>query len=157
MALTALILGVSMSVVATGRITLRLLMSELVCWSFVPLLQLFTGLVFIRGTSLDRAGALRAYFGAHRPWLLWMLVVATTLLLLPNPGGVIIFVLLSAIIPSALTFVALRRIAAGVFHESPSRATWRVLAHQAVTILIVLGYVELSVALVPRLLAVLQP
>src|SRR5215210_6473940 len=76
MALTTLVLTTAMSVAATGRLTVALFLSGLACWWFLPVLQLLTGLLMIRGSGLERRAALDGYFATHRPWSLWVLIVA---------------------------------------------------------------------------------
>ena len=155
MALIVLVIATATSVAATGRLTVPLLLSGIVCWSFVPALQLLTGLLFLRGSRVDPAHALAAYFSTHRPWLLWLLIVTGTLLLLPDPGRVLLWAAATAVVPAVLTLRALTRFATDVFGDVPSRARRRVALHQGVTLVLVIFYVDQSVALWPRIAWVL--
>lgn len=155
MALIALVFATAMSVAATGRLTLGLLISTFLCFSFAPLLQLATGLLMLRGSRVNRRAALDGYFATHRPWSLWMLLLAGIVVLLPNPGGATYVMALTAIVPAALTVRGLLRFSRNVLGDSSRTAWWRVGRHQAATALILVVYLDLSVALWPRVLAVL--
>ena len=73
--LTALVMGTASAFAATGHVTLGLVASGLVCWSFVPLLQIATA-VAIMGPRLSRpvplARRLELWFMGHAPWTLWI-------------------------------------------------------------------------------------
>ncbi len=74
MALVALVIGTSVSAAATERVTLSLVLTSALAWSFVPLLQLGTGLWLVRSAGAGRrVAALERYFETHRPWSLFIL------------------------------------------------------------------------------------
>jgi hypothetical protein len=78
-AFLALLLGCCVSLSTTGRLTLRLVVSGSVLWSFAPALQALAAsvvvLAFARG-RLPLARALELYFAGIGPWSLWLLAVA---------------------------------------------------------------------------------
>lgn len=155
MALSTLVLATVMSIAATGRLTIALLVSGLACWWFLPVLQLMTGLLMIGGRGVERRSALSGYFATHRPWSLWLLVMAGTVVLLPNPGAATYPLALTAIVPAALTVRALLRFSREQLGDTRRRAWQRVAVHQAATFIVLIVYMDLSVALWPRVLAVL--
>jgi len=155
MALVALVFATTMSVAATGRLTAGLLLSNFVCFSFVPLLQLATGLLMLRGSRLERRAALDGYFATHRSWSLWILSMAAMVLILPNPGGATYTLALTAVVPASLTIRSLLRFSRNSLGDSSRAAWWRVARHQVATAIILLVYLDLSVALWPRVVAVL--
>jgi len=155
MALIALVIATTASVAATGRLTLPLLLSGIACWSFVPVLHLLTGLLLLRGSVVERVPAIERYFATHRYWSLWLLTASATVLLLPDPGGALAHVLATALVPAILTARALTRFATEVLGHTPSRARRRVGLHQAITLLLLVIYVDLSVALWPRIVGTL--
>ena len=156
MALVTLVLATAMSIAATGRLTVPLLLSGLACFWFVPVLQLLTGLLMLqRRRGVQRRAALDGYFETHRPWSLWILIMAAIVILLPNPGAATYSLALTAVVPAALTVRRLLRFSRETLGDSPPQAWHRVALHQAATFVVVLAYMDLSVALWPRVLAVL--
>jgi len=155
MALSTLVLATAMSIAATGRLTIALLLSGLACWWFLPALQLVTGLVMIRGGGVERGSALTGYFATHRPWSLWLLVMSAAVVLLPNPGAATYPLALTSVVPAALTIRELLRFSREQLGDTRRRAWQRVAVHQAMTFVVLIAYMDLSVALWPRILAVL--
>jgi len=151
----ALVLATAMSIAATGRLTIALLFWGFLCFSFVPLLQFGTGLLMIQGSRFDSRRALDGYFATYRPWSLWMLVMAAIVILLPNPGAFTYTLAITALVPAVMTIRSLLRFSRVTLGDSSGRAWWRVARHQAATFVVLLVYLDLSVALWPRLLAVL--
>ncbi|MEO6213494.1 MAG: hypothetical protein ABIP65_07680 [Vicinamibacterales bacterium] len=154
MALVTMVLATSMSVAATGRVTVALLVSGVLCWSFIPALQLASGLLFLRGSRVDRGRALDGYFATHRFWSLWLLAMASFVLLLPQPGRSTLPLALTGVVPAALTIRGLMRFSRDALGDSSATAWRRVARHQAATFIVLVIYVELSVALWPRILGV---
>jgi hypothetical protein len=148
--LVALVIGTATSVAATGRITLLLLASGAACWSVVPLVQLCTGALLVRGSAVPTGQALEQYFETHRPWSLWLLAVAGMVLLLPNPGSWIALMALTFVVPLALTFRRLNALCRFELGFSAVVARRRTLLHQAVTITCLLAYGEYAGRLLPR-------
>src|SRR5262245_10706842 len=74
-ALVALVLGTATAVSSTGHLTIGLLVSGFVCWSFVPLLQIATAAAIMRSPasrSIPLAQRLDLWFVGHAPWSLWI-------------------------------------------------------------------------------------
>ena len=132
MILTAVVLATVTAIMGTGRVTASLIVSGAAMWSFVPLLQLLTGVLFIGGLH---APALRAYFETGRSWLLWMLALGTVLLFWPDPGFLMAPLVATCIVPLVLTARGLRRL-----------APWRaVLLHQAATMTLMVSYIAWAI------------
>ena len=152
MGLTALVVGTVSAVLGTGRVTLPLILSTTLMWSWVPVVQLLTGYLFI-GRVPRRSEALAQYFETGKYWLVWMLVFAAAVLLAPRPFAILFYVVATSVVPLVLTARALARVRRQRFGERASVAWRRVLVHQAVTHGIVVGYFAWAVALWPRLIA----
>src|SRR5215213_10096664 len=154
MALVALVLATAMSIAATGRLTIALLLSGLACFWFVPVLQLLTGLLMLRHRhGVPRRLALDGYFETHRPWSLWILGMAAIVILLPNPGGATYPLALTAVVPAAFTIRGLLRFSRETLGDSRRHAWQRVALHQGATFVVLIAYMDLSVALWPRVVA----
>lgn len=153
MALTALVMGTAAAVLGTGRVTVPLVLSTTLVWSWVPVVQLLTGLVLVQGRGPARRVALTHYFATGRYWLIWVLCIAVILLLLPDPHLWVWldYLLLTFLLPATLTARALRRMRRELFGDSPAAARWSVAAHQVITYSIVVLYIAWAVALWPRL------
>jgi hypothetical protein len=150
MALVALVLGTATSVAATGRITVGLLASGTVCWSAVPLLQLCTGVLLVRGARLPPTSGLERYFQTHRPWSLWLLGFAGMVLLLPDPGRWLVPMASTFVVPLVLTFRRLAALCRVEFGFSAAVARRRTLVHQVVTVACLAAYGEYAGRLLPR-------
>ena len=151
MLLIAIVVGASTAAGATGRITWSLLASGTLVWSFVPVVQLLTGLMLVRGATIDRRRALESYFSTHRPWSLWLLAVAATLLILPNPGVSILYLAATFVIPAVLNIRLLLACCRRDLGLSPSVARSRVLVHQLVTAVVLVVYGAYAIAFVDRM------
>lgn len=155
MVFTAVLIGTATAVLGTGRVTLPLVASGALCWSFVPVLQLLTGLLFVRGARGSRTRALARYFAADTYWSTWILAYAAVLLLVPQPGRFAMYLMATAVLPLLLTARALVHVRRNACGDSPQGASRIVAAHQALTILLFLGYVMWASALWPRIMRVL--
>jgi hypothetical protein len=146
----AIIIGTTTAIASTGRLTLSLLVSGTVCWSFVPVLQLMTGLILVRGGRVSRAKALALYFDTHRPWSLWLISAAMLLLLLADPGGWLIPILATAIAPAIVSGRAVTALLTQKLGFSVPQARRRAALHYTLTLAIVLIYAEYAGALIRR-------
>lgn len=151
MALTALVIGTAMAAVGTGRVTLPLILSTTVLWSFVPVLQLLTGLILVHGRGPSRREALAAYFATGHYWAIWILGMSALLLLVPSAFGIWPRLALSFVVPSVLTARALARLRWRLFGDTHAAAWRRVMFHQAITHLMIWVYFSWAVALWTRL------
>lgn len=152
MALVAVIIGTSVTVSATERVTLALVLAGSIGWSFVPLLQLLTGLLLIRGTARSRRlDLLDRYFATGWSWNLWILAIHVTLLLWPASRRLGILVIgIAAIVPIVWTLKSLFDYCRRDLGLDPRGARARVFQHQAVTYALVVAYVIFAVSLWPR-------
>jgi hypothetical protein len=153
--LLVLVLGIVTSVATTGRVVASLVISQAVCWSFVPALQLATASMLIgsapeRSVTLSRAVEL--LFAAHGPWSLWLVVTGVLQSLLPDQN----LALASSLIPGTWTAWMLSAYGREVLGLTPAQSRARVVAHQAITVLLILTYMELGSRLSVRLIGVFQ-
>jgi hypothetical protein len=107
MLLLAFMLGCGVSLLASGRFTLRLIADGTLSFAFVPLCQLAGFAVVHR---LQRSGmpfrqAVDRYVAGNTPWLWWMvaLLVAGASLPAVRVGSVLPMMLITAPIPIALS------------------------------------------------------
>ena len=155
MVLVAAIIGTSVTVTATEHVDAWLVLSGTLGWSFVPLLQLATGLVLVRGSRERMSHALGRYFATHRPWSLWILAVHATLLLVPPLRGYSLALVATAAVPIWLTIRLLIRVCQESVGLPRPAALRRVAEHQALTVALIVVYVQFAVALWPRIVGVL--
>lgn len=81
-ALSLLILACAVSIMASGRLTLRLVLPALVYGSFVPLLQMLS-LAIVR-LPMPWRRAVDLFFAGHLPWSAWVLASALLWDLVPT-------------------------------------------------------------------------
>ena len=78
-ALAVAIIGTSVAIAATGRVSVELVTTVGVSWSFALLVQALAAAAIIvpaRGRRVTTARAFELWFLAHVPWTLWFLVPA---------------------------------------------------------------------------------
>lgn len=150
MALIALVIGASTAVVGTGRLSPSLVVSGTLLGSVVPVLQVLSGLLLIRRADWR---TLDGYFSTHRSWSMWLLTFAVAVLLLPDPGGAVVYLAATAAVPMILTAKALAAFCRDSLGLGRTAARRRVALHQVVTYAAVLAYTDFAVALMPRILA----
>ena len=150
-ALTALVIATVTAVLGTGRVTVALVAGTALTWLWVPIVQLLTGLVFVRRARVSTSAALTAYFHTGLLWSCWLLLFALVILLVPRPFAILDYAIATALIPAALTARALARVAREICGLNPHQARIRVFMHQAVTYAILVLYFAWAVALWPRL------
>ena len=154
-ALLAGLLGVVTAAAATGRVVASLVLSQTLCWSFVPVLQLMTGSILI-GSAGQRpvsfARAIELFFAAHGPWSLWLVAIGGLQMLTPNQNIVLASTVAPAMWTAWILFGYSREVLA-----LPSRQAWtRVIAHQTAIVLLILTYIELSSRLSVRVIGLFQ-
>jgi hypothetical protein len=153
-ALLAVMLGLLNATAAAGHVTASLVASEIVAWSFIPVLQLLTGSGLIASAAGRRVTfprALELLFAAHLPWSLWLVV--TTVLQTVNPDPYI--VIGSGVVPMAATVVLLLAFGREVLSLNGREARVRVFAHHAATVLVIVAYIELATRLSVRIIGAL--
>jgi hypothetical protein len=156
MALIALVIGTSVTVSATERVTLSLVFAGAIGWSFVPLVQLLTGCLLVSGSGRDRVLLLNRYFGMHWPWSLWIVVTSATFLVSPVARRFSWWITLTAVIPILWTLRLLVRFSRDELGLDIAGSWRRVVAHQAATYGIALAYILVAVALWPRILGLFE-
>lgn len=152
MALIALVIGTSVAAASTERVTASLVLSCSASWAFVPLIQLSTGTWLLRGAvGGTRTRALEAYFDTHRPWSLFILAFHGLILAWPASRSFVLMLIPAAVLPIALTALALTRLCREVLGVSPAAARRMVLVHQFATYVVVAIYASWASAYLPRL------
>jgi hypothetical protein len=156
---TALVIGVSTSVAATGVASLFSIASGALCWSFVPLIQLANGLLLCRRPPRGSGGTARAvelFFLSHLPWSLWLIGITIVLLWVPLAGTAIYQLLLTAVVPLIWTGAILRSFCQTVLGCSAHQASRRTLNYLAITLFVIFVYVFLAVGLWPRIVGAMS-
>jgi hypothetical protein len=154
-AVAAIAIGTAASILATERVTLTLVLTTTLCWSFIVVVQLFAGLVLIarsRSSIVARAPALDLLFMGHGPWSLWLLAVAAWTAWFPRPESRELIVLGSAIVPWVWTVTILFSFCTIVMRASRREAIVGILLHQFIVWTVAVMYVDFAVALRPRIL-----
>ena len=151
--LVAIVLGTSIAIAATGRVTPRLLVSTTALWLFVVLLQLAIAVTLIAAPARRTVGLPRAldlFFASHAPWSLWMLAAAAWS---PSPvGRPLTPVLIAVLVPMALTPRMISAFFREVLELDPRHARARTIAHQAATWTVFLILAASVVGIWPRVL-----
>jgi hypothetical protein len=153
--LVTLILGIVTAVAGVGRVTASLVISGAICWSFVVILQLLTGIALIASVpsrQVDLPRSVELLFDSHGPWSLWLVGIG----FLHSTAVSQMIMAGSALVPFAWTARILQRYGEEVLGLPRKQAVTRVLAHQAITALLIVMYVELATGLSLRILGVLQ-
>ena len=148
----SLLIAAAAAFSSTGRITVSQLISLSVSWMFVPVLHVLIAAALVASARPPHAGRYRAIallLRGHAPWSLWLVA---------GSAAAAIFgyyawhpMLFAALLPIALTFRIVHAFCLEVLKTSARGAAIRTLAHQAVTWLIAVIYLENAVGLVPRI------
>ena len=157
-ALVALLLGTGSAFSATGHVTIGLLLSGFVCWSFVPLLQMAAAGAIMRSSTsrtLPFGRRIDLWFMGHMPWSLWIFAATLAMGSARKGWRVEWPIIVSALIPIAWTSVIAASFCRVVLADPPRVARARTALHQAVTWTIALIYIANAVALWPRIAALL--
>lgn len=149
--LAAVVIGTSMAIAATRRVTPALVLDTTLAWAFVVVLQIAIALVLIAGPSRRTVGVSRGldlFFASHAPWSLWLLGVAA----LPAPlGRPVTPLLLLAVVPIVMTNRAIAAFFREVLGYGSRRAVAHTAIHQAITWTVFVVLYGSAVALHPRL------
>jgi hypothetical protein len=156
MALIAIVIGTSVTVSATERVTASLVAAGAIGWAFVPILQLLTGLLLLRGFASDRVRLLNRYFATGWAWSLWILAAHAAYLTLPAARHFAWWITLTAVLPILGTLWLLLRFCRRDLGLDLWRSLWRVGGHQTATYTIAFAYVFVAVALWPRILGLFE-
>jgi hypothetical protein len=147
------VMGTSVAVSATGRVSLSLVASIAAAWSFTLLVQTLAAAVVIlpaRARSVTPLRAFELWFQAHVPWSLWFLMPALYYVLVGRRLTDTV-VMAAALIPMAWTAVLMRAFARRVL-QSP-RGEMVTVVHQAVLWGLTLCYIAFAAGGWDRLLA----
>lgn len=80
----ALILGAGISLLVASRLSIELLISTTLCWSFVPLAEIAGLLVVSRRThQVSLAQRVDLFLLSHTPWLIWIAILGALGAFLP--------------------------------------------------------------------------
>jgi len=140
-ALIWLLMATIASVIVTGRITVPLLLSAALSWSFVLVLQLVIGTVVIQSAPARPVGFARAldlWCASHLPYSLWLLLMAAWLCLAATfpPFNLV----LTVVIPAAWTVAISWAYCREVLGASAHGVRWRVALQQLLAWLCVAAY-----------------
>ena len=156
-ALAAVVIGAAIALGATGHVTPRLLLSTTLCWAFVVVLQIAIAVALIAGPSRRTVGLSRAldlFFASHAPWSLWLLAAAAY-----SPsvlGRPLMPLLLSAVVPLALTVRMIAAYFREVLELDPRHARVRTILQQAATWGVPLVLYGTAVGFWPRFLETIR-
>ena len=156
-ALVAVVIGAAIALGATGHVTPRLLLSTTLCWAFAVVLQIAIAVALIAGPSRRTVGLSRAldlFFASHAPWSLWLLAAAAY-----SPsvlGRPLTPLLLSAVVPLALTVRMIAAYFREVLELDPRHARVRTILQQAATWGVPLVLYGTAVGFWPRFLETIR-
>ena len=156
-ALAAVVIGAAIALGATGHVTPRLLLSTTLCWAFAVVLQIAIAVALIAGPSRRTVGLSRAldlFFASHAPWSLWLLAAAAYS---PSAlGRPLTPLLLSAVVPLALTVRMIAAYFREVLELDPRHARVRTILQQAATWGVPLVLYGTAVGFWPRFLETIR-
>jgi len=154
-AMLAVTLGIAVTMSSARRVPLSLVLTGIVCWSFVPIIQWLIGVIVIgraRGRPTSMPRALELLFAGHLPWSLWILAMIGLYTFTPitlDLNGQILSLLAPAVWTTTIVF-AFCRTALGC---SPVHARLLTAAHQTMTWVVFVVYVVLVSGIGARFLA----
>jgi hypothetical protein len=155
LALVALIVGVCITLSSARTVPLDLVLTGLLIWSFVPVLQLFAAIaltVIPRSRPVSLARALELLFMGHLPWSLWIVIMSgiSAFTRIPVPQSV---ELLTLLIPGAWTALIVSAFCQIVLGCTPRGARLLTAGHQTVTWALFFAYVFMTSGVWPRVVA----
>jgi hypothetical protein len=157
-ALVAVIVGTSITLSAAGRVPLGLVLMGILCWSFVPALQLLLGAMvsgIARTRSISMARSLELLFIAQLPWSLWVLAMTGLFRFSPVRPGLVVQVL-SLLVPGVWTAVIVSAFCQAALGCTKRRARLLTAVHQAMMWTIFFTYVLLVSGFWARILALVD-
>ena len=148
-ALTALVLGASLLLGATAATELPSLISVVLWWSFVPLIQFAAAYVFVasfRARPIPLNRAVDLMLAGHAPWSLWILLVGLCFMMgWYNGTGQMVFGI-AAITVMCWRAVILYHFSRAVLQVTRNAALVRTLLHQLTMAGIIVLYVCWAIA-----------
>jgi hypothetical protein len=154
-ALVAVIVGTAITLSSARRVPLGLVLTGIVCWSFVPLVQWLIGLVVIgraRGRPMSMPRCLELLFAGHLPWSLATLVMVGLLTFTPAPI-VLTAQVIGLLVPGVWTTAIVWAFCRTALGCTPARARRLTAFHQALTWTAFCAYVFLLSGFWQRMLA----
>ncbi len=153
--LVAVIVGLCITLSSARTVPLDLVLTGLLIWSFVPVLQLLAAIALTsmpRTRTVSLARALELLFIGHLPWSLWLLLVSGVEGFASDavPQSV---ELLSLVIPGVWTALIVSAFCRTVLGCTPRVARLLTAGHQAATWMLVFTYVLLTSGVWPRIVA----
>jgi hypothetical protein len=128
-ALVLLVIAITVSIAATGRVTISSIATAMLAWSFLLAIQMAAGVAIIATASarrVDMPTALDLLFAGHLPWSLSLLLVAAAAAAeVPRAA-----IAAMALVPVAWTMVVLNAFCVSALASSRRDAQLRVAAHQ---------------------------
>jgi hypothetical protein len=154
-ALVAVIVGTAVTLSSAERVPIGLVAMGILCWSFVPALQLLVGAIVsalapARPSTMARS--IELLFMAQLPWSLWVLAMTgmATFTSLALPLAVQV---LSLLIPGVWTSLIVSAFCRAGLGCTAPRARWLTAVHQTMTWTLFFGYVFLVSGIWARILA----
>ena len=141
-ALVILVIAVMAPIMAVQRVTLELVATAAVSWSFVVVLQAFVAIALIANApsrKLSVPQALDLWFAGHVPYSLWILVAFATMAIAPS--GSLRILVITAIVPAIWTAFIVAAFCRTVLGATATAARWRVAAHFVSIWAITLSYI----------------
>jgi hypothetical protein len=153
--LVAVIVGTAVTLSSAERVPIGLVSMGILCWSFVPALQLLVGAIvsaMATARPITMARSIELLFMAQLPWSLWVLVMTglTTFTPIPLPQTVQV---LSLLVPGVWTTRIVYAFCRTALGCAPGRARLLAAAHQAMTWVVFFTYVFLVSGIRGRILA----
>jgi hypothetical protein len=140
-ALILLVFATIASTILTDRITIPLVATGTLSWSFVLVLQIAIGTLIILSAPTRRVSVVRAldlWFASHLPFSLWLLLIASWFGLAETfPPFVLV---LSVVVPAIWTSLIAWAYCRVVLGVSVRGAQWRVALHQSMAWLCVIAF-----------------
>jgi hypothetical protein len=124
-----LVIAVTVPIAAVQRVTIGLVATAALSWSFAIVVQALAAAAVIASAPHQRVRfftALDLWFAAHVPYSLWTLIALTCMATLPVSVELIIA---SAIVPAIWTMVVVSAFCRTVLLRTPGGARWRTAAH----------------------------
>jgi len=141
-AMVLLAIAVLVPIAAVQRVTLALVVTAALSWSFVIAIQMIVGASVIGSAPARVVRGLRAldlWFAGHIPYSLWMLVSFGIMAL--SSTDPLRLAIAAAIIPAIWTAFIVTAFCRTVLRTSVRGARWRAAAHFLVTWVITLSYI----------------
>jgi hypothetical protein len=154
-ALAAVLTGTLVTMSSARHVPFSLVLMGILCWSFVPFLQLLVGAIVVgaaRTRTVSTPRSLELLFMAHLPWSIWLLTVIGLLTFTRVPIALVVLVP-SLLIPAVWTWVILAAFCRTVLGCSLRLARQVTFTHQAMTWALFTAYVVMVSGIWARVLA----